>query len=203
MWSSVVCLSHGRLSYMISYNLHWLFQVVITSAHFYCLLVCRVCWWMDGCHKNWVNSDDTAMKDLLTGRLLPFIQRCLVPPPWWRQFWWNCLSVFYSHPYITLSTLDTKEGKTRAWMSFTPIFLLLANGAFPSISLSNKSNLQGHITVPGQDWASCHLGKYKVADITGVLRRWDVQHTSLWRMSLMQRELFPPLLLLLLLCASL
>ena len=78
---------------------------------------------MDGCHKNWVNSDDTAMKDLLTGGLCllykddSFLLHDRDNSDEVRQFFIEKMELFVSfllNPSITLTTINTKEGKIRA-----------------------------------------------------------------------------------------
>ena len=115
---------------------------------------------MDGCHKNWVNSDDTAMKDLLTRRLLPFIQRCLVPPPWWRHFWWSeaifcwrngTVYQFLLLPLYHLIDHRYKRGEDQSLNELHTHFPIIGKWSLPfHIPFFHISNLQAQITVPGQ-----------------------------------------------------
>ena len=100
------------------------------------------------------------MKDLLTRRLLPFIQRCLVPPPWWRHFWWSeaifcwrngTVCQFLLLPLYHVIDHRYKRGEDQSLNELHTHFPIIGKWSLPfHITFFHISNLQAQITVPGQ-----------------------------------------------------
>ena len=110
---------------------------------------------MGGCHKNWVNSDDTAMKDLLTRRLLPFIQRCLVPPPWWRQFWWNSFLLLPLYHVIDNRYKRGEDQSLNEVHTHYPKWQIVPSLPYPFLPQAIFRPISQNLA---SWWASCHLG---------------------------------------------